>query len=385
MKKGLWRIAAVATTLAILTGCAGEEDVVQMAPLPTVTDKIASSQIWQAQVGDGVGQYYSALQPTVAYDKVFAADRQGAVAAFDLESGERIWQQSVQTETPALLSGGLSASYGKVYVGGETGELYALDAETGERLWQQNVNGEILAKPLVDAGMVIVNTSRGELVALDAESGEPQWSNANDVPNLSLRGESAPVTVSGGVFWGMANGRLGAAMIETGRSIWQIPISTPKGATEIDRLVDVDATPVIDGDRLYAVGYNGQLVSIDLRSGKAAWKRDFSSANDFIAAGNSLYLIDDKDNIVALDARNGLEKWRNSELAYRILTAPAVSDGYLVVGDSQGYLHWLDPETGDFVAQQSLEGEGIAVAPVQTDNGYIVITRDGQLRKLAID
>ncbi|OOE86319.1 outer membrane protein assembly factor BamB [Salinivibrio siamensis] len=385
MKKRLWRMAAMATTMAVLAGCAGEEDVVQMAPLPSVTNEISSTQHWRAQVGDGVGQYYSALQPTVAYDKVFAADRQGLVAAFDLESGESIWQQSVQDETPALLSGGLSASYGKVYVGGETGQVYALDAETGERVWQHNVNGEVLAKPLVEAGLVIVNTSRGELVALDAESGEPQWNNTNDVPNLSLRGESAPVTISGGVFWGMANGRLGAAMIETGRSIWQIPISTPKGATEIDRLVDVDATPVIDGDRLYAVGYNGQLVSIDLRSGKAAWKRDFSSAKDFLVAGNSIYLIDDKDNIVALDARNGLEKWRNTQLAYRILTAPAASGGYLVVGDSQGYLHWLDPQTGDFVAQQSLEGNGIAVAPVQTDDGYIVITRDGQLRKLSIE
>ncbi|OOF10396.1 outer membrane protein assembly factor BamB [Salinivibrio sp. PR5] len=385
MTKGLWRGAAMAAALALLAGCAGEEDVVQMAPLPTVNSQFTPSLQWKAQVGDGVGHYYSALRPVVAYDKVFAADRNGLIGAYDLQTGQSVWEQSVQTDVPALLSGGLSASYGKVYVGAETGVLYALDAENGELVWQQNVNGEILSKPLVEAGLVVVNTSRGELVALDAESGEVQWSNTNDVPNLSLRGDSAPVTISGGLFWGMANGRLGAAMIQDGRSLWQIPIATPKGATEIDRLVDVDATPVIEGDRLYAVGYNGQLVSIDLRSGQAAWKRDFSTATDFMVAGNTVYLIDDKDDVVALDARNGLEKWRNTELEYRILTPPSASSGYIMVGDSQGYLHWLDPQTGEFVAQQSLEGNGIAVAPVQTDNGYIVITRDGQMRKLTIE
>ncbi|MFW9277687.1 PQQ-binding-like beta-propeller repeat protein, partial [Glaesserella parasuis] len=97
----------------------------------------------------------------MAYDKVFAADRNGLIGAYDLQTGQSVWEQSVQTDVPALLSGGLSASYGKVYVGAETGVLYALDAENGELVWQQNVNGEILSKPLVEAGLVVVNTSRG--------------------------------------------------------------------------------------------------------------------------------------------------------------------------------------------------------------------------------
>ncbi len=96
-------------------------------------------------------------------------------------------------------------------------------------MWRSNVGGEILSKPLADAGVVIVNTSRGELAAFDAESGEERWRISSDVPNLTLRGDSSPASVSGGVFWGMGNGRLGAAFIENGNIIWQQPIASERG------------------------------------------------------------------------------------------------------------------------------------------------------------
>lgn len=164
--------------------------------------------------------------------------------------------------------------------------------------------------------------------------------------------------------------------------LWQQPIGSPKGSTEIDRLVDVDASPVIAGERLFAVGYNGNLVSIDLRTGQPAWKRSYSSANNFIVAGNQVYLITDKDHVVAVDARSGTEIWQNKDLEYRLLSSPVVIDGSVVVGDSEGYLHWLDPYTGEFTAQQKIDDSGIAIPPVKVSDGYLVVTRDGQINKM---
>ncbi len=132
---------------------------------------------------------------------------------------------------------------------------------------------------------------------------------------------------------------------------------------------------------LYAVGYNGQLVAIDLRSGRPAWKRTYSSATDFLVVGSYLFLITDKDHVVAVDARSGTELWQNNDLEYRQLTAPVAISGYVVVGDAEGYLHWMDPNSGEFVAQQKLDSSGIAVAPVKVDDGYVVITRDGTISK----
>ncbi len=162
-------------------------------------------------------------------------------------------------------------------------------------------------------------------------------------------------------------------------------MGTPKGATEIDRLVDVDSSPIILGGTLYTVGFNGQLISIDLRSGNPIWKRNYSSATDMTTDNRSLFLISETDHVIAVDARSGTELWENSQLENRQLTAPVIVDGYLVVGDSLGYLHWLDRQTGEFVAQQMTNDSGMAVGPTLVPGGYVIINRDGEIKKLTIN
>ncbi|GAM61834.1 outer membrane protein yfgL [Vibrio ishigakensis] len=381
-----WLGRALIASIALgIVGCASEEDTIVMAPVPVVQSEFTPAQEWSTSVGDGVGQYYSKLTPIYAYDKVFVASRDGEVAALDPESGKEIWSVDLEKDVPARLSGGINASYGQLFIGSENGEMISLDAETGEEKWRVKVDGEVLSVPETDSNLVLVHTSRGALVALDEETGNEAWTVSTEVPTLTLRGTSSPVALSGGVFWGTANGRLAAAIVERGQMIWQQPVGTPKGATEIDRLVDSDAKPLIIGGMLYTVGINGQLVAIDLRSGAPAWKRNYSSAQDMATDGRNIYLITDKDYIVAVDARSGTELWENRELEYRLLTPPAVIDGKLVVGDSEGYLHWLDRRSGDFIAQQQEHDSGFAVAPIELDDGFLIVTRNGSVKKLKIN
>ena len=96
------------------------------------------------------------------------------------------------------------------------------------------------------------------------------------------------------------NGRVSAVLMQQGQLIWQQRISQPSGATEIDRLNDVDTTPVIVDGVVYALGYNGNLTALDLRSGQIIWKRELGSVNDFIVDAGRIYLIDQNDRVVAL-------------------------------------------------------------------------------------
>ncbi|MCG9679404.1 outer membrane protein assembly factor BamB [Vibrio sp. Isolate24] len=384
MKKMLKKALTAAAILGVLAGCASEEDTIIMAPVPQVESKFTPAIEWSTSVGDGVSNYFSKLSPEYAYDKIFVASRDGVVKALNPENGHTLWQQDLEQNVSARLSGGITAGYSQIFIGSENGQVIALNEETGEVNWRVDVEGEVLAAPATESNLVIVHTATGMLVALDQATGDSKWTISTEVPSLTLRGNSAPITVSGGVFWGTANGRLAAAIAEHGQLIWQQPIATPQGATEIDRLVDVDASPLVLGSTLYIVGYNGQLTAIDLRSGKSVWKRKYSSSTDLASDGGRLYMVTDKDYLVAVDARSGTELWSNEQLEHRLLTAPVLIDGYVVVGDGEGYLHWLDRDTGEFVAQQQLSSSGFAVSPVVVPEGYITVTRDGDVKKLTI-
>lgn len=384
MRKVLKKAALCTFGFSMLFGCASEEDTIVMAPVPVVQNQFEPTTEWTSSIGDGVGRYFSRLTPVYGYQKVYVASRDGLVKALDPENGKTIWEKDLEQDDTARLSGGLTLTYGKVFIGSENGEIITLDAETGEELWRKTVDGEVLAKPLADEGYVIIHTSRGALIAFDAETGDEKWQINSEVPNLTLRGDSAPVSISGGVFWGMSNGRLAAALISKGQLLWQQPVGTPKGATEIDRLVDVDASPLILGGRLYTIGYNGQLIALELRTGQPAWKRNYSSAINMSSDGKRIFLVTEKDHVVAVDARSGTELWNNKELEYRQLTSPMIIDNYIVLADSEGYLHWLDRDTGLFVSQQEIDSDGIAISPIIVEDGFLIVTREGDIKKMRI-
>ncbi|HBH7051489.1 TPA: outer membrane protein assembly factor BamB [Morganella morganii] len=370
----------------LLAGCSSEQDTIVMSPLPEVTSQFTPETVWDKSVGDGIGKYYSHLSPAWEGSSVYAADRNGLVKALDADSGVEIWSVNLAEKTgflsaniPAMLSGGLTVSGEYVYVGTERGTLIALNANDGEIAWTANAGGEVLSRPEVSDGLVLVHTGNGLLQAFDTASGEQRWSLNLDTPSLSVRGESAPAVAMGAAFVGGDNGRVSAVMLGQGQIIWQQRISQTTGTTEISRLNDVDMTPVVADGRVYAIAYNGNLVAMDMRSGQILWKRDFGSVNELVLDGESLYVVDQNDNIYGLRAADGVTMWSQDKLLHRNLSAPELFNGYLVVGDGEGYLHWLDTSNGQFVAQNKLNSSGILSRPSIAGDKLMVQARDGRL------
>lgn len=370
----------------LLAGCSSEQDTIVMSPLPEVTSQFTPETVWDKSVGDGVGKYYSHLSPAWEGSSVYAADRNGLVKALDTDSGVEIWSVNLAEKTgflsaniPAMLSGGLTVSGEHVYVGTERGTLIALNANDGEIAWTANAGGEVLSRPEVSDGLVLVHTGNGLLQAFDTASGEQRWSLNLDTPSLSVRGESAPAVAMGAAFVGGDNGRVSAVMLGQGQIIWQQRISQTTGTTKISRLNDVDMTPVVADGRVYAIAYNGNLVAMDMRSGQILWKRDFGSVNELVLDGESLYVVDQDDNVYGLRAADGVTMWSQDKLLHRNLSAPEIFNGYLVVGDGEGYLHWLDTSNGQFVAQNKLNSSGILSRPSIAGDKLMVQARDGRL------
>ncbi|MFT5311671.1 MAG: outer membrane protein assembly factor BamB [Paraglaciecola sp.] len=376
-----------------------DEDELEIRKLTPIEAQFTPTTLWSADLGSGIGQYYSRLKPAVAYGKVYGANRQGTVSAFDEDTGKKVWSKNYAQHNDegltsgvtklwssgisAKIAGGLSVAYETVFFGTENGEVIALNAQTGKQLWLVNVKGEVLAAPAVDEGIVLVNTGSGVMFALDAGTGEQLWSYESDVPPLSLRGVSAPAAANGGAIIGTASGKLAVNIIGTGQTAWEQVISAPTGATELERIVDIDSQPLLAGDTIYIISYGGSLASVELRSGRVIWKREYKSYRRITMQGNKLFVVDVNSNIFALDRRNGIELWSQSGLKQRQLTAGTPVGDYIVAGDKYGYLHWLNQSDGQVVARLAVgnddEDQSIYSAPVVEGEVIYTQTRDGML------
>ncbi len=385
------KVTAVVVVMLALNACSSKEELV----LPDVQNSISPEKVWQSQVGNGVAHYESGLKPLIREDKVYAASRDGIVLAKNLSNGRTLWSFDLRREgetsllarfsrDTARIAGGIAYSADKLFLGTEEGEVFALNAVSGELLWRVPVKGEVLASPAAGEGLVVVATTAGNIIALDPDSGEQRWIFENEQPPLTIRGVSEPVIEAGGVIYGSSAGRVGVLIAERGYQAWEEPIASAQGSTDLSRLVDVDAKPIVVAGTLYTIAFNGELVAMELRSGRQLWKRDYASFRNMTVAGNILYLVDSTGGIYAVDRRNGSEVWGQQGLQRHFLTGPTVYKDYLVVGDNKGNLHWLNRESGDFVARQSFDGSGFYREAVANDDYILVTSRNGELVLLQV-
>ena len=392
--KSLLTICLLAVGISACSSTDDEDDELRVAPLTEIKALFEPVVKWDASVGNGVGDYFSRIQPVVAYGKIFSASRDGDAYAFDENSGEQVWHADLSDidnkrgffdeKEPALISGGAVVGINKIFFGSENGDVIALEAESGALSWQGKVKGEVIAAPALDSGKLVVNTASGVMKAFNASNGQDDWQIEQDVPPLTLRGISAPVIAGGGVIVGSADGSLSVYLLEQGRQGWTVDIGEAAGSTELERVIDVDSTPLIFGDNIYTVSSRGNLSAVELRSGRVLWQRQYSSYRELAISGNSLFLTDVKGHVYAIDRNNGLELWSQLSLTNRGLTGPAPIGNYVVVGDFEGYLHWLDQATGEIVARHHVDSSGIHATPTVENNVLYSQARNGDLEAITI-
>ena len=379
----------MSTALMACSSTDDEDPSTKIAELTEINQAFQPEVIWDASIGDGVEGYFSRIKPIVAYGKVFSASRMGDVVALDKATGKEVWQVDLSDinnersfwdgRTSALVAGGPVAGMDKIFLGTENGKIFALVADTGELVWQANIKGEIITAPAIDSGILVVNSASGILKAFDANTGDELWKVQQDVPALTLRGISAPVIASGGVLLGTGKGEVSVFILEKGQQGWSTLIGEPTGSTELERVIDVDSAPVVFGDKIYSISSRGNLAAIDLASGRVLWKRQFSSFRQIAVYRNDIFITNTRGHVYAINRNNGIERWSNLSLTNRGVTGPAVVDDYIVVGDFEGYLHWLNQETGEIVARHNVDGSGVHSTPTVVDNIIYTQSRDGDL------
>jgi outer membrane protein assembly factor BamB len=383
-----WGSAAAGALALALVGCQsvgnvydrwfGQQPAVKPASLPPLEARVQPRLLWQASVG---AAERSLFFPAVSGSTVYAASAAGQIIGLDALTGKAV----VRIGSGRRLAGGVGASDALVLVGTSRGEVLAFDTG-GQPLWTAQLSGEVLVPPEIDGSVVVVRSGNGRIYGLDVRDGGRRWVYQRTAPALSLRHYSSMTVERGTVFAGLPGGRLVSLSAATGTVAWDSVVALPRGATELERVADVVGPPVVDGERVCAVAYQGRAACFDVQSGTTIWARDASSTSGMASDHRSVYYTDEKSAVVALDKANGASLWRQDRLTGRSLSAPTAFGRYIIAGDFEGHVHLLSREDGALVGRIATDGSAIGVPPVALDErSFLVQTRSGGLFAISIE
>ena len=383
------RTILVLACLVMVTGCStvrgwlskSEEVDTGPAELVEFQATAAPTRVWTARAGKGDGATGVRQGPYISDGVVYAGSVEGGVRAFDLQTGRNLWHH----DSELRLAGGPGAGDGLVVAGSLDGEVVALDAATGAERWTANVPNEVIARPAIGQGLVVVRSNDGRVTAFDAASGERRWFWVEDLPTLTVRG-NAPVTLAPGfAFVGTDEGSLVALSLSDGRVLWEQPVAQPDGRTELERMADVDGAPVVDGPAVIASSYRNRTMAFEGPSGRPLWAAESGGAGSVGVASDRVVVSDAAGTVWGIDKYVGTSYWRQPALARRVLSPAAVHGAYAVVGDFDGYLHWMRLSDGEFAARTRAGRSAIAAHPAVADGVLVVQNVDGDLSAWRID
>ncbi|OGT39498.1 MAG: outer membrane protein assembly factor BamB [Gammaproteobacteria bacterium RIFCSPHIGHO2_12_FULL_38_14] len=365
----------------LLTACGffDKDNTPQPSPLPQYKPVTTEKRLWSStEIGFGSGPDHLRIGPAIDADTIYVASNKGLVTAIHLTNGAKKWQ--IQTGTMLSTTPGTNGQ--TLVIGNQQGEVIAVNQQNGKIRWKSNVDGEVLAAPTVLDDKVLIKTINGEVKALSLADGHEIWSYQEAEPTLILRGASAPLVLDHSAIVGFASGNLVKLNLQNGRAVWTQAIAVPDGAFAITRMIDIDADPILYQHQLYAATYQGKIASLDLGTGAINWSRSISSYTGMVADNDTVYISDANSDLFAFNAATGETKWHQTKLRYRLITAPALMDGYLVVGDQEGYLHWINKHTGEFAANTRVGP--MNTAPIVQNHVLYALTTEGYLAAYTI-
>ncbi len=363
--------------LLFIAACSKDKDIDKPAVLTPFAGTLKVERVWSASVPDrGANVLRLGLSLATEGKRVYAAGYKGEVIAFDVASGHVLWRTKLK-KTP--FAGGPAVGGDLLAVGTSEGEVVALDSTSGKLRWKVRLNGEILAAPAVSERAVAVRTVDGKLRALSPKDGHELWTQDQQVPRLSLRGTSRPVIAGDLTLCGFDNGKVLAVNMNDGSLQWEATVAPPHGRTELERLVDVDSTPLVSGQDVFTVSFQGRVARLALDTGQVWWSHDASSYRGIALDDDALYIPMADGEVVALRQRTGAEIWRQKALLHRGLSAVALSDDAVVAGDYKGYVHWLDKATGELAARTRAGKARVSNPPVVAGNMVFVIDDAGKI------
>ncbi|OYW23221.1 MULTISPECIES: PQQ-like beta-propeller repeat protein [unclassified Sphingomonas] len=322
------------------------------------------TRLWSASIDGGSVRQRLGAAPVVADNKLFAVDVDAVAHAFAADTGKLLWSAKLienKDNRAARFGGGISYDDGKVFATTGLGDIVALNAADGAVLWRAHPAGPLRGAPTVANGALYIVSQNNELVALSQADGSIQWTGSGSLESQGVFGVGAPAAGRGTIVAGFSSGELYAYRYENGRVLWTEVLSRTSVSTSVSSLTDIDAAPVIDQNRVYAVGEGGRMVSLELTTGQRVWEQNLAGVSTPWIAGEWLFVVTEDAKLYCLSRANGKIRW--------------ISDlgGFKNVKKRKNPIHWSGPVlAGDQLILLNSEGQIVPVSPATGQKGEII-------------
>lgn len=339
------KILIIFLTFSLIACQSDSKEEEKPAELNEIDSKFSFEKIWTKNLFSDfpLGEVNLAFNQ----ESIFAFNETGIVSSLDF-FGNEIWKKDFNQK----ISAGLGYGFNSIFFATENGKIFSIDAKSGNMNWESKVNGEVLSSPSSNGLIVAIQSTNGKITALDFNDGTFEWEYQSTVSALSLRGTSKPVFDKNFLYVGFGNGNLVKIESRSGVIQWEVPVTVSEGVSEIERMIDIDAKPVISSNGLaYAVTYQGDLSAIEIEQGRTIWRSSTSSTNNIIYAKNKTFIVDSEDFIRSYDGVKGNSLWVLEDFKLRQLSSPKRYQDFLIVGDFEGYLHLIDLNNGSIEAR----------------------------------
>ncbi|RJY08026.1 PQQ-like beta-propeller repeat protein [Aurantiacibacter aquimixticola] len=355
-----------------------------------VTLSATPTRVWTAAIAGTTNTRRLAAAPVVAQGMVFAVDTSAVVHAFDAATGTPRWRHRIEVSgdlEDATFGGGASYSDGRIYATNGVGDVVALDAATGNQIWRVKPGGPLRGAPTVAFNNVFVMTQDNQIFALAAEDGDVNWQKAAAIGQQGVFGVAAPAAGQGTVLAGFSSGELVAYRYENGRELWSDALARTSISTQVGTLTDVDADPIIDQGRVYALGQGGRMAAYELLTGQRIWELTLAGISTPTIAGEWVFTLTDDARILAIQRNSGRIRWMTQLDQWRDVkdkegpifwTGPVLASNRLWIASSQGYVKSVDVMNGTVADLTQLE-DGVTLPPVVANNMLYILDDRGRI------
>jgi outer membrane protein assembly factor BamB len=337
------------------------------------------TKVWTATVAGSTNRMRLASAPVVGSGKLFAEGTDGVIVAFDKATGAKLWTRGeddmTKDQAPSAFGGGVSYEAGKLYATNGVGDVKAVNAETGEVIWKVKPAGPMRGSPTIAFGQLFVMTQDNQIISLNINDGSLMWDESGSNTQSGVFGVAAPAAGQGTIVAGYSSGELSAYRYENGRTLWSDALARTNISTTVGSITDIDADPIIDSGRVYALGQGGRMAAYELVTGQRIWELNLAGISTPAIAGEWIFTLTDDARLLAISRSSGRVRWITQLQRYKdeedkkgpiFWTGPVLAGGHLWVASSRGEMWKISAGEGSASLFADI-GQPVSLPPLVAD------------------